>query len=138
MVLALVLGLQIFYIPQSHALVREFNLPHIKLNKIVAGMDWNIKGYTKYSAHKYKWSTRQYKCLVTLWNKESHWNYKARNYSSGAYGIPQALPASKMESAGKDWRVNPITQIKWGMRYIYLRYGNPCTSLWHEDIHGWY
>ncbi|MCP2336735.1 transglycosylase SLT domain-containing protein [Actinomadura rupiterrae] len=83
------------------------------------------------------WSTRQYKCLVKLWNRESHWNQKAGN-PSGAYGIPQALPGSKMRSAGKDWRTNPQTQIKWGLRYIKGRYGTPCRALGHSNARGWY
>ncbi|MEV4256359.1 transglycosylase SLT domain-containing protein [Spirillospora sp. NPDC049652] len=83
------------------------------------------------------WSTRQYKCLVKLWNRESHWNHKAGN-ASGAYGIPQALPGRKMRSAGKDWRTNPKTQIKWGLRYIKGRYGTPCRALGHSNSRGWY
>ncbi|WP_433333801.1 transglycosylase SLT domain-containing protein [Spirillospora sp. CA-294931] len=84
------------------------------------------------------WSTRQYKCLVKLWNRESHWNHKARNRSSGAYGIPQAMPGRKMRSAGKDWRTNPRTQIKWGLRYIKGRYKTPCGALKHSNRRGWY
>ncbi|RFU43421.1 hypothetical protein DZF91_01260 [Actinomadura logoneensis] len=83
------------------------------------------------------WSNRQYKCLVKLWNRESHWNHKAGN-ASGAYGIPQALPGRKMRSAGKDWRTNPKTQIKWGLRYIKGRYGTPCRALGHSNARGWY
>jgi hypothetical protein len=83
------------------------------------------------------WSTRQFKCLVKLWNRESHWNQKAGN-ASGAYGIPQALPGRKMRSAGKDWRTNPKTQIKWGLRYIKGRYGTPCRALAHSNARNWY
>ncbi|MFG2005689.1 transglycosylase SLT domain-containing protein [Spirillospora sp. NPDC048911] len=84
------------------------------------------------------WSKRQFKCLVKLWNRESHWNHKARNRSSGAYGIAQALPGRKMRSAGKDWRTNPKTQIKWGLGYIKGRYGTPCRALSHSNSRGWY
>ncbi len=77
----------------------------------------------------YKWNAAQMTCLETLWNKESHWNFKAHNYRSGAHGIPQALPADKMEIVAMDWRTNPITQIKWGLRYISIRYGTPCKAL---------
>lgn len=77
----------------------------------------------------YKWSDREISCLNTLWNKESHWNFKAHNYRSGAHGIPQALPADKMEIVAMDWRTNPITQLKWGLRYISIRYGTPCKAL---------
>jgi hypothetical protein len=77
----------------------------------------------------YKWSPAQVQCLDTLWNKESHWNFQAHNYRSGAHGIAQAMPADKMEIVAMDWRTNPITQIKWGLRYISIRYGTPCKAL---------
>ena len=67
-------------------------------------------------------------CLDKLWTKESGWNHKAQNGSSGAYGIPQAYPGSKMASVGDDWRTNPATQIKWGLGYIKGRYGTPCEA----------
>lgn len=85
-----------------------------------------------------KLSYRQYSCLYNLWNRESHWNYKAYNRSSGAYGIPQALPGSKMASAGADWRTNPITQVKWGLRYINARYGSACNAWSFWLSHHWY
>lgn len=77
----------------------------------------------------YNWKTSQFGCLKTLWTHESHWNYRAHNYSSGAHGIPQALPASKMESIATDWRTNPVTQIRWGLHYIDVRYDTPCKAL---------
>jgi hypothetical protein len=83
-------------------------------------------------------STAQFTCLVTVWNRESHWNHKAHNSRSGAHGIPQALPGSKMRTAGADWRTNPVTQIKWGLSYIDRRYGSPCGALRHMNSHGWY
>jgi hypothetical protein len=80
----------------------------------------------------------QFSCLVALWNKESHWNVYAHNTGSGAYGIPQALPGSKMASAGADWETNPATQITWGLGYITGRYGTPCGAWAHSQSSGWY
>lgn len=76
--------------------------------------------------------------LAALWNRESGWNQYARNASSGAYGIPQALPASKLATAGADWRTNPTTQIRWGLGYIGGRYQNPGNAWAHEQQYGWY
>lgn len=84
------------------------------------------------------WGADQFGCLLTLWNRESHWNPYAQNSSSGAYGIPQALPGSKMASAGSDWQTNPETQIRWGLGYIANRYGSPCGALGHSNSVGWY
>jgi hypothetical protein len=80
----------------------------------------------------------QFPCLNKLWARESGWNHKAYNSGSGAYGIPQALPGSKMQSAGSDWKTNPATQIKWGLGYIKGRYGNPCNAWQHSEDVGWY
>jgi hypothetical protein len=79
----------------------------------------------------------QYSCLVSLWNRESHWNVYASN-ASGAYGIPQALPGSKMASAGPNWQSDPTTQITWGLGYITGRYGTPCGAWAHSQSSGWY
>ena len=79
--------------------------------------------------NEYGFSEKEYKCLNSLWTKESNWNYKARNKNSGAHGIPQALPASKMNVVSTDWRTNPVTQIRWGLRYISIRYETPCKAL---------
>lgn len=84
------------------------------------------------------WGAGQFSCLVSLWNRESGWNHRATNPSSGAYGIPQSLPAGKMASAGSDWRTNPVTQIKWGLDYIADRYGTPCGAWGHSEASGWY
>jgi hypothetical protein len=83
-------------------------------------------------------STSQFGCLDNLWTQESGWRYNAQNATSGAYGIPQALPASQMASAGADWATNPATQIKWGLGYIKSRYGSPCNAWSHETAYGWY
>ena len=77
---------------------------------------------------EYGMGDNQFSCLNNLWTKESHWNYKAHNYRSGAHGIPQALPADKMSVVGSDWRTNPVTQIRWGLRYITIRYESPCKA----------
>jgi hypothetical protein len=82
-------------------------------------------------ATEYGWGEGQYKCLNRLWTKESNWNYQARNPRSGAHGIAQALPASKMEKVGTDWRTNPITQIQWGLLYVSERYNTPCAA-WNK------
>jgi hypothetical protein len=80
----------------------------------------------------------QYNCLYLLWKRESGWRTYAQNKSSGAYGIPQALPGNKMASVASDWRTNPITQVRWGLRYIRGRYGTPCNA-WRAFLNkGWY
>jgi hypothetical protein len=80
----------------------------------------------------------QFPCLDKLWKRESGWNYRAENRSSGAYGIPQALPGTKMAKFGDDWRTNPATQIKWGLDYIEGRYNTPCGAWSHSQNTGWY
>lgn len=87
---------------------------------------------------QYGWSNNDFQCLVKLWEKESKWNPNAKNKNSGAYGIPQALPGSKMASEGADWRTNYKTQIRWGLKYIKQRYGTP-TAAWNSFLKkGWY
>ena len=80
----------------------------------------------------------QYNCLVSLWQKESGWNVFAENKSSGAYGIPQSLPGSKMATAGSDWATNAATQISWGLGYIEARYQTPCGAWTHSQAMNWY
>lgn len=88
----------------------------------------------------YGWTGNNWEALKALWNGESGWNASALNASSGAYGIPQSLPADKMASAGSDWRTNPLTQIKWGAEYIASRYGNPANAYaqWLSRSPHWY
>jgi uncharacterized protein YabE (DUF348 family) len=86
----------------------------------------------------YAWGDDQFACLVSLWERESGWRVNATNRSSGAYGIPQALPGSKMASAGADWQTNPATQIKWGLGYISGRYKTPCGAWEAFQQKGWY
>jgi hypothetical protein len=86
----------------------------------------------------YGWSSGEFSCLDSLWTRESGWNVNADNPTSSAYGIPQALPGSKMASAGSDWANNPATQIEWGLGYIQERYGSPCGAWSHSESNGWY
>jgi hypothetical protein len=87
---------------------------------------------------QFGWSSGQFSCLQPLWEHESGWNIYASNPSSGAYGIPQALPGSKMSSAGPDWESDAATQIRWGLEYIQGTYGSPCAAWAHEEADGWY
>jgi hypothetical protein len=80
----------------------------------------------------------QFSCLDSIYMNESRWNVHADNPSSSAYGIPQALPGSKMASAGADWQDNAATQIRWGLGYIKARYGSPCSAWGFKQSHGWY
>ena len=84
------------------------------------------------------WSSSQFSCLQPLWAGESGWSVTASNPSTGAYGIPQALPGSKMASAGPDWQTNAAAQIRWGLGYIESTYGSPCVAWSHEQADGWY
>jgi len=86
----------------------------------------------------YKWNKTQMACLDKLWTSESHWNFLAHNYRSGAQGIAQALPPTKMEIVSSDWRKNPVTQIKWGLSYIKARYGTPCKAYYKKRHRGYY
>lgn len=86
----------------------------------------------------YGWSEYDFDCLVKLWNRESGWNPNAHNKSSGAHGIPQSLPASKMASEGSDYYTNGETQIRWGLKYIKNRYGSPSNAWAHSQQKGWY
>jgi len=84
------------------------------------------------------WSDAEYSCLVALWERESNWNVNAHNPTSGAHGIPQALPGDKMATVADDWQTNPVTQITWGLGYIAGRYGTPCAAWEHSENKGWY
>ncbi|MFB6705529.1 transglycosylase SLT domain-containing protein [Streptomyces sp. NPDC056333] len=80
----------------------------------------------------------QFQCFSNIVNHESSWNYRATNAASGAYGLVQALPGSKMASAGADWQTNPATQIKWGLNYMDSRYGSPCGAWSFWQANNWY
>jgi hypothetical protein len=98
----------------------------------------NPKALAQIMLGEHGWGSGQFSCLESLWQKESGWNAQAANPSSGAYGIPQALPGAKMATAGSDWRTNPATQIEWGLKYIDQRYGTPCGAWGHSRATGWY
>ena len=86
----------------------------------------------------YGWTENDFNCLVKLWERESNWNPNAHNKSSGAHGICQALPASKMASEDSDYMTNYKTQIRWGLKYITNRYGTPSNAWAHSQQKGWY
>ncbi len=90
------------------------------------------------AAAEFGWGDGQFSCLESLWTRESGWNYQAYNSGSGATGIPQSLPGSKMASAGADWQTNATTQIRWGLGYIAGSYGSPCGAWSHSQATGWY
>ncbi|CAH0132433.1 hypothetical protein SRABI76_00333 [Microbacterium oxydans] len=90
------------------------------------------------ASSRYGWGSDQFSCLSSLWTKESGWNYQAYNADGGATGIPQALPGSKMASAGSDWQTNAATQIAWGLDYISRGYGTPCSAWSHSQAMNWY
>ena len=90
------------------------------------------------ASNQYGWGSDQFQCLSSLWSKESGWNYQAENASSGAYGIPQALPGSKMGTVADDWQSNAVTQIQWGLDYIKRGYGTPCSAWSHSQSVNWY
>ncbi|MGI6879719.1 phospholipase [Microbacterium sp. gxy059] len=92
----------------------------------------------KMMADEYGWGSDQFGCLDQLWTKESGWDYQATNASSGAYGIPQSLPGSKMAGHGDDWQSNAATQISWGLEYISSVYGTPCAAWGHSQATDWY
>jgi hypothetical protein len=87
---------------------------------------------------EYGWDSTQFSCLDQLYISESNWDPSATNASSGAYGIPQSLPAEKMATAGADWRTNPATQIEWGLDYISSSYGSPCSAWSFKQGNNWY
>ncbi len=109
--------------------------------KVIANARTNPQAAARILMADQGWtSDAQFNCLVNLWNGESGWRWNAENRGSGAYGIPQSLPASKMSTFGSDYRSNPITQIKWGLWYIQQSYGSPCNawSTWQSRSPHWY
>ncbi|MBR4178797.1 MAG: hypothetical protein IKR57_05585 [Bacilli bacterium] len=96
------------------------------------------KQYAYNQVIKKGWTLKDYNNLVKLWNRESHWNAKSYNKRTGACGIPQAKPCSKMKKYGKDYKTNCKVQIKWGLNYIKKRYKNPTKAWKHVKKTGWY
>ena len=88
--------------------------------------------------NKFDWGAAEFRCFDKLIKSESQWQVDATNPSSGAYGIPQSLPGSKMASVADDWRTNPATQIIWGLGYVEDRYGSPCSAWGFKQGHNWY
>ncbi len=105
---------------------------------ILASAQANPKAVAQLMGADHGWNDAQFQCLNKLWTKESNWNYRATNRSSGAYGIPQSLPGSKMATIAADWRTNPATQIAWGLKYIASVYGTPCGAWSHSVRTNWY
>jgi hypothetical protein len=110
----------------------------VRARKAVVTLSGSPRDIAQQMLGRYGWSSSQFSCLSPLWAHESGWSVTAANPSSGAYGIPQALPGSQMATAGGDWLTNAATQIKWGLTYIQGRYGSPCGAWAHEQSAGWY
>lgn len=118
---------------------RGSTTPRKNTTKKASGTKVEYQSYAKkLCLNKYGWTENDFNCLVKLWNKESGWNPNAHNSSSGAHGICQALPASKMASEGADYYTNGKTQIRWGLKYIKNRYGSPSKAWAHSQQKGWY
>lgn len=100
--------------------------------------EWAQQWARTYMAEHYGWRGGEWEALLGLWQRESEWDFRSENPSSGAYGIPQSLPGSKMASVAPDWRTNPRTQIKWGLKYIESTYGRPSAAKAHSDANNWY
>lgn len=116
---------------------------HQRVSRSAAPHEFATTAYNKwfaraYMQQEYGWGADQFAALEQLWQRESGWNHHAHNPSSGAHGIPQALPGSKMGSFGTDWATNPETQIKWGLSYIDSVYGSPAAALASSHSRGWY
>ncbi len=118
--------------PRAHHAPRIQAAPH----SIVTDHSSSVGAARAYARSRL--GATQFSCLDRLWTKESGWNPRAVNPSSGAYGIPQALPGSKMATAGADWRYNPMTQVRWGLDYIARAYGTACTAWSHSARTSWY
>lgn len=111
-----------------------------KRKALVANAQKDPKAAAQALLPEYGWGDDQWQCLNKLWEGESNWRHTAENPTSGAYGIPQSLPASKMATVADDYRTNPVTQIKWGMGYIEDVYGTPCKAwgAWNARSPHWY
>ena len=126
---------KIVQIKKTQVTSRSIIVPRVEE---VTGTVAEYQEYAKQRCYDYGWTDSDFACLVALWNKESRWNVTAQNRSSGAYGIPQALPASKMAAIGSDYLTNYKTQIEWGLNYIKNRYGTPTEAYAHSSKVNWY
>jgi hypothetical protein len=124
-------------IDQANAAAARIKAAEARRARALRDVRRNPKAVARMMLADRGWSS-QFGCLDRLWTRESGWNYQADNPTSSAYGIPQALPGSKMASAGSDWRTNPVTQMRWGLDYIADRYGTPCAAWAHSENTGWY
>ncbi|MFI6517142.1 transglycosylase SLT domain-containing protein [Spirillospora sp. NPDC050679] len=123
--------------PDAHRERRKPKLTEIRARELDRGS--RNKLIAKEMMARLQWrSGRQFRCLERLWAQESGWNERAHNGATGAHGIPQAMPGAKMGSAGPNWRSDPRTQIRWGLRYIKYRHGTPCGAWGHFRATGWY
>ena len=105
---------------------------------VSSGSKGDLQKYALSQFSNYGWDDSELSPLIKLWNRESGWNPNSHNGYSGAHGIPQALPGSKMASEGSDWATNGETQIRWGLKYIKGRYGSPSNAWSHFCSTGWY
>ena len=126
---------KIIQIKKIQVTSRSLSIPRLEE---VTGDVAEYQEYAKQKCEEYGWSDSDFTCLVALWNRESNWNVTAQNKSSGAYGIPQALPATKMSAMGSDYLTNYKTQIDWGVNYIKGRYITPTEAWAHSQRLGWY
>jgi hypothetical protein len=110
----------------------------LAVSKAVPAVSGSPRQIAQAMLGSFGWSSSQFSCLDPLWEHESRWSVTAANPGSGAFGIPQALPGSRMASAGPGWQTSAVTQIKWGLRYIRDTYGSPCAAWSDEQATGWY
>ncbi|MEI7778239.1 MAG: lytic transglycosylase domain-containing protein [Actinomycetes bacterium] len=113
-------------------------MPRLSAHARFGSVGYNQWYASSTMAAMYNWHATQFICLAEVWQHESNWNQNAHNPSSGAHGIPQALPGSKMASAGANWRTDPRVQIRWGLGYIKTQYGTPCAAWAFWQNHSWY
>ena len=132
-----------FRLTQAHAAIAQRHAARkraaeLAASKAVPAASGSPRQIAQAMLGSFGWSSSQFSCLDPLWEHESRWNVTAANPGSGAFGIAQALPGSRMASAGPDWQTSAATQITWGLRYIRDTYGSPCAAWSHEQATGWY
>ena len=122
---------------QTYYIISEYLTTEMPLIT-ATGQKGEYQRYAMSILPNYGWDETEIVPLIKLWDRESGWNPNSHNGSSGAHGIPQALPASKMASEGSDYMTNGNTQIRWGLSYIKNRYGSPSNAWGHFCSHNWY